>query len=206
MSTRKGKAFLPTDPGNWWKDIPGMDGKYQANPDGQIRRVYKTGRVRLLTPFTRNNTETARRLKPLKTYVKISCGKNRGDVLVSKLIAKTFLGEAPPDKPLIYHKNGITFDNRASNLAFISRKELGQKSGGNTRKRRSVLKIDASGEAVAVYRSAREAGKENHMSYQTVLDRCHGKVKKPYALDGYNYIFEDPEKRGRKRKYQIESN
>lgn len=29
------------------------------------------------------------------------------------------------------------------------------------------------------------------MSYQTVRDRCNGRVKNPYALDGYNYIFED---------------
>ena len=40
-------------------------------------------------------------------------------------------------------------------------------------------------------RSAREAAKANHMSYQTVLDRCNGKVKNPYALDGFTYRFED---------------
>lgn len=38
---------------------------------------------------------------------------------------------------------------------------------------------------------AREAAKANHMSYQTVLDRCNGKVKNPYALDGFTYRFED---------------
>ena len=38
--------------------------------------------------------------------------------------------------------------------------------------------------------SARAAAKANHMSYQTVLDRCHGKVKKPFALDGYTYQFD----------------
>lgn len=37
----------------------------------------------------------------------------------------------------------------------------------------------------------REAAKANHMSYQTVLDRCNGKVKNPYALDGFTYRFED---------------
>lgn len=28
------------------------------------------------------------------------------------------------------------------------------------------------------------------MSYQTVLDRCNGKVKQPFALDGHTYQFE----------------
>lgn len=46
------------------------------------------------------------------------------------------------------------------------------------------------GEIVAVYPSARAAARENHMSYQTVLDRCNGKVKQPFALDGHTYQFE----------------
>ncbi len=36
-----------------------------------------------------------------------------------------------------------------------------------------------------------KAVKANHMSYQTVLDRCHGKVKDPFALDGFTCRFED---------------
>lgn len=56
---------------------------------------------------------------------------------------------------------------------------------------RVVVKVDPAGEVVEFYRSAREAGYMNHMSYQTVLDRCKRKVKKPFALDGYNYLWED---------------
>lgn len=29
-----------------------------------------------------------------------------------------------------------------------------------------------------------------NMSYQTVIDRCHNKVKNPFALDGFTYQFE----------------
>ena len=53
-----------------------------------------------------------------------------------------------------------------------------------------VAKVTPAGEIVAVYQSARAAAKANHMSYQAVLDRCNGKVKKPYALDGHTYIFD----------------
>ena len=54
-----------------------------------------------------------------------------------------------------------------------------------------MLKIDRAGEVVDVYRSAREAAKANYMSYQAVLSRCKGKVKKEYALDGCTYRFEE---------------
>ena len=57
--------------------------------------------------------------------------------------------------------------------------------------RRPVVKITPAGEVVEAYPSARAAAKANHMSYQAVLDRCNGKVKKPFALDGYDYRFED---------------
>ena len=34
-----------------WKDIPGYDGKYQADMEGNIRRVYQSGKTRLMTPY-----------------------------------------------------------------------------------------------------------------------------------------------------------
>lgn len=29
------------------------------------------------------------------------------------------------------------------------------------------------------------------MSHQTVLDHCHDRVKKPFALDGHTYAFDE---------------
>ena len=34
-----------------WKDIPGYDGKYQADKEGNVRRVYKSGKTRILMPY-----------------------------------------------------------------------------------------------------------------------------------------------------------
>lgn len=56
-------------------------------------------------------------------------------------------------------------------------------------RRRPVAKIDSAGNVIAVYSSAREAARANFMSYQAVLDRCNGKVQKPYVLDGFTYQF-----------------
>ena len=73
--------------------------------------------------------------------------------------------------------------------APVSGAELGKRTGASAA-RIPVAKVTPEGEIVEVYPSARVAARENHMSYQTVLDRCNGKVKKPFALDGHTYQFE----------------
>lgn len=169
---------------NWWKDIPNYGGKYQASRLGEVRRVFPSGKTRLLTPFRRKKMPTL--------YVKLTdrTGKCR-DVKVLHIIADTYLCK-PAGKDIVpYHLNGILSDNRADNIAFVTKQELGHITGGTTRKRKTVFKVDESGEVVEIYRSARAAAKANFMSYQTVLDRCHNKVKSPFALDGFTYQFEE---------------
>lgn len=34
-----------------WKDIPGFEGVYQADREGNIRRLYRNGKTRVLTPY-----------------------------------------------------------------------------------------------------------------------------------------------------------
>lgn len=55
--------------------------------------------------------------------------------------------------------------------------------------KRPVVKIDQNGTVVALYPSARAAARYNFISYQAVLDRCNGKIQKPFALDGHSYRF-----------------
>ena len=111
--------------------------------------------------------------------------------LIQHIVAKTFLGEAPSGC-VAYHKNGCQSDNYVNNIVYISRQELGKKTGANSRKQ-SVVKIDKSGQIVDVYKSARECGRQNYMSYQTIIDRCNGKCKSAFAPDGYAYAWEDSE-------------
>ena len=163
-----------------WRDIPGYEGRYQASYEGSIRRTYGNGRTRELKPF-HHKMRGSQQMK-----------------VVSGLVALAFFGPPPPGH-VAWHKNGMQADNCAGNLEYVHIRELGRKTGASSR-RRPVRKLDASGEPVAFYSSAREAAKDNHMSYQTVLDRCNGKVKNPLALDGHNYAWDDvPEGRpGRK--------
>ena len=76
-----------------------------------------------------------------------------------------------------------------TNIGFIEPRKLGQLTGAKAG-RQPVAKVNEDGEVVAIYPSARKAAKANHMSYQAVIDRCHGKIKKPFALDGHTYRYE----------------
>lgn len=92
-----------------WRDIPGFEGLYQANAEGQIRGL-KTGKI----------------LKPNKGegYYGVTLSKN--GVLYSRrvhvLVALTFIGERPRG----YDVNHIDLDksnNSLANLEYVTRTE-----------------------------------------------------------------------------------
>lgn len=177
---------------DWWRDIPGYEGAYQISRDGQVRTWRWRGEhfskePRLLTKYIRKARYGR---KPKRQYVKLTDSRGKPkDAAVIRLMVITWLGGYPPGK-VAYHKNGDTRDDSLNNIGFISSRELGRKTGGKS-KRIPVAKVDEAGEVVAVYTSARQAAKANHLSYQSVLDRCHGKIRNPFALDGHTYRFDD---------------
>ena len=168
-----------------WKDIPGYGGKYQIDQEANVRRVYASGRTRAMTPYHRKMSGSQRLVVKLTSY-----GKSKEEVLM-RLVALAFLGP-PPRGCVPYHKNGCQSDNYLNNIAYIDKRELGRMTGAMSA-RRPVAKIDRDGSVVEVYPSAREAARKNYMSYQTVMDRCNGKVKGAFAPDGYAYAWDDSE-------------
>lgn len=179
------KAHAPIDVGqNWWRDIPGYGGKYRVSRGGDVQRVFPSGLVRDMTPYKKQGGAKRNRL-----FVKLTAnGKPKG-VPMLKVMAEAWHINCDPTL-IPYHRNGDVTDNRADNIGFIDRSSLGKLTGHKTSRRKCVLKVTESGEAVEAYRSAREAAGANNMSYQTVLDRCHNKVRNPFALDGHTYQFE----------------
>lgn len=169
-----------------WRNIPGYNGKYQVDMEANIRRVYPSGKTRAMTPYHKKMSGSQR------LVVKLTDGNGKSkEVILMQIMARTFLGPVP-DGCVPYHKNGCQSDNYIQNIAYISRKELGKKTGSKSR-RKAVVKIDILGEIVDVYSSAREAAKKNFMSKQTITDRCNGKCKGAFAPDGYAYAWEDSE-------------
>lgn len=168
-----------------WKDIPGYNGKYQADTEGNIRRVYLSGKYRLMTPYHKKMSGSQR------LVVKLTKDKKQKEEIVIQIVAKTFLGEVP-NGYVPYHKNGVQSDNYVNNIGYISRQELGRLTGAQSR-RKGVAKIDGTGEVVEFYTSAREAGRKNYMNNQTITDRCNGRCKSAFAPDGFAYAWEDSE-------------
>lgn len=179
-----------------WRDVPGYAGKYQASTEGNVRRVFESGKTRNLTAYHKKMSGSQRMVVKLTKD-----GKSKEEILI-QVIAKTFLGPVPAGM-VPYHKNGVQSDNYLNNIAYITRQELGKKTGARS-KRKPVVKLDTSGQDVAFYRSARQAAKENFMSYQTIIDRCNGDVKRGPSPDGYEYAWDDSEVSRRKAVRRME--
>ena len=183
-----------------WKDIPGYDGKYQLDREGNCRRVYPSGKTRIMKPWRKTSLQGSKRL-----LISLSHDGKKKDWIFMQLMALTFLGPCP-EGCVPYHKNGMQIENHINNIGYISKQELGRMTGAASR-RQPVAKIDCTGQVVEVYSSAREAARKNYLSRQTVADRCNGRCKSAFAPDGYAYAWEDKEVSMRKaiRKIELES-
>lgn len=159
-------------------DIPGFDGKYQINFYAKIRRVLKNGRYKELCGYVKKSNG--------RHAVKLNCK----EYVVMHLMRDTFIG-ALPDGYVLYHKNGCITEDALYNIGMIKRCELGRLTGRRNNCETSIVKINSNGEIIDFYKSVREAGRKNFMSYQTILDRINGKVKSLYAPDGYVYVKEN---------------
>ena len=169
-----------------WREIPGYGGLYQASTEGRICKVLPDGQRKILVPYIHMHG-SKRNPRTLVVHIKHPDGR-RVQRPVMKLVAETWCRRTDGKIPI--HKNGDHHDNSVRNISFITHRECGQRFGAASG-RRPVVKIDRDGEIIACYSSARAAARENYVSYQTVLDRCHNKVKNSFALDGTSYRWEE---------------
>lgn len=138
-----GTILVATDlPGEEWRDIPGLEGYYQASSLGRIKSI---DRVELNS----TSKQRIRRGRLLRTYTDYrgylqTCLRQNGKqrtVTVHSLIAKTFL-ELPPGKIgsrkgeyTVNHKNGIKTDNHFSNLEWLTIEDNNKHAAENALKR-----------------------------------------------------------------------
>lgn len=112
----------------------------------------------------------------------------RKEERVHKLVGETFLRKPKPNE-VLRRINGIKTDVFVGNLEWVDKYKLGELTGPHSR-RKPVVKVNADGEEIEFYSSAREAARRNFMSYQTVMDYCNKKNKRKVAPDGYTYKWD----------------
>ena len=168
-----------------WRIIPDTGGKYQANAQGEVRRIYESGHTRLVKPYFKRNHPRQNRIP----FVGFYANGRHYERPLHRVIALTFLGKTP-DGMVSYHKNGVLTDNRAENIGFVSRSELGRMTGRMSGGRKAVVKVDRNGKEIEIYPSAKDAAKRNYMSYHAMLNRLGGKVKEPFRWGDFNFRYD----------------
>lgn len=152
-----------------WKTID-YDTRYQVSNWGRFRKRNLKNGYRYLKPFRKKNL----------FQVKI---KDK-DFNCARLVANAFI-QPLTTKDRVYHKNKIVSDNYYRNLEVIGLRELGKRTGRISKSQR-VVEIKGN-EIIRDWASARKASKDLFISYQTVMDYCNKKVKKPM----YNLMWEE---------------
>lgn len=164
---------------NEWVKIPGSE-KFEISIIGEVRKKLKNGKFRRIKAY---------RVKGKWLAVRVDINGIYKQWYLHKLMALTY-GLVGKSGEVLHFKNGDITDPALTNLEYIDRQLLGQMTGAMS-KRKPVAKLDSNGEIIEIYSSARECGRKNYFSYQTVIDRCNGKTKSKVASDGYSYIWEE---------------
>lgn len=161
-----------------WKLLEGYKYPYRVSDEGEVQKRLPNGSWKTLKPYPYSGQYRVHLWLPDGSWKRVQ---------VSKLVVDNFMGGTPPGM-LRVHKNGMKRDNAVENIEFVSRAKAAQRHRpGNSR---TVLKVDRSGEVVAIYRSTVEAARKNHISQAAIGKRCLGLIEDPFRLDGYNYVYE----------------
>lgn len=162
-----------------WHNIPGYRIPYRISKTGQVQRYDGSEWVNLASRLGDHGKRFVVNLRRKDGSVQMAP--------VTHLMADAFMGGLRKGQAVI-HKNGLKSDNSLENLRIVSQKQATDLS--RRANRRPVVKVDRSGEILAVYSSAEEAAKKEHYCAATIRARCNRIVKNPWLTSNFNFRWE----------------
>ena len=138
--------------------------KYYAYPDCTVRYAKKSGGMKTLSIYKHKT----------KWKVKI----NKKEVNAARIFAKAFIKrDLNSDDYVLVYGEKLKLDA----IEVVDRSKCASITGSlaSSRYERKNVGLFKHGVLVRSWPSCRKAAKDLFCSYQTVLDTCHGKVKKP---------------------------
>lgn len=165
--------------GEKWLIIEGSGNKFKISNYGRVKRIYKT-KENFMMPFRRSGKG--------RLFVKCQFLNKYTDQSITQLVAHHFIRPRRKNEKT-YHKNGIVTDDYVMNLEYVTNQEFGRRTGHLSRSKPVLELCVETNQIISEYRSAREAGRKNFMSYQTVLDNCNRVTS--FAVGDRLFIFQE---------------
>lgn len=159
----------------WYEQVTYPDEHWVELIDHPDYKISNYGRVkradRFIMPTLSNNGSI---------YVVLHAPEKKKFTLAI-LVAKQFIGPRKHGM-IVYHKNGISSDNHAANLTYMTREQLGRKTGPYSRVKPVVQYDPKTFKVIREFRSVREAARETFVSHPTVYRICRNEGKRDPQL------------------------
>ena len=190
-----------------WKEVEGSGGIYKVSSAGRFKRVSKSNpEGRYILPFFQNRKRSKYISEDKRPLIKVKFKGVYNDFYAARIVAYHFCNihdedkdkkyinytEKDFDKLVVYHKNGIVYDNNASNLVILDRQDLNKKIGKNNKGKRTIVcRCAKSNRVIDYYNSSREAAKALYIGKTTIQDALNKKRLNPVVVGRYLFEYED---------------
>ncbi|MGL5718003.1 MAG: hypothetical protein ACRCX2_33680 [Paraclostridium sp.] len=191
-----------------WTVVEGSDNKFLVSTQGRFKKITKTNPDGIYVMPKLVERESKKNRNKNTLFIHLTFKGERKLYIAARIVAYHFVdifydarGIGGGGKPLkyknmkheeliVYHKNGLAYDNYCDNLEWIDRIDFNKKmssSKGNRLDDRIIVARDAkTREIIDEYNSLREAARNLPISQSSV----HRSIKCK-AIVGGMYIFED---------------